>query len=212
MFSRMTKRTLALTGLIFSLNLAGCGTPEQGSETDYWRYKKKKSTKVITTPVTPAPSMSMPIGMISVKVGFCYDGDTCNVEKLNDKGQTIEKMTIRMGGIDAPEVSKGGQPFSKEARDFTNKKLRNKVVSLREIENDMYGRMVGEFYIGNELINILLVQEGLAEHYKWGSKKIDHSRYAKAQLSAENLQKGIWSLDDYETPYEFRERTKNDSW
>lgn len=135
----------------------------------------------------------------------CHDGDTCNID-LDDGGY----LTVRFAGIDAPEVSGGednkGQPFGKTARDFLNNKIKGKKVRIAQIEKDPYDRMVAEIFLGDTLINMEMVKEGLAEAYKWApANKIDKKAYADAEKEAKNFLIGVWSQGaSYVSPADFR--------
>lgn len=140
-------------------------------------------------------------------VKTCHDGDTCNV--VLDDG---EYLTVRLSGIDAPEVSGGddgqGQPFGREARDFLRGLVKGKHVTVRKIDKDPYKRTIGEILVNGKLVDIQMVEAGFAEAYKWATGPINKQAYKAAEQSAKAAKKGIWSLEDYESPGDFRARTK----
>ncbi len=172
---------LAASALAF-----GCGTAKNGNGSDTEASQVAPSTIEIVTGV----------------IQYCHDGDTC-VAKVDG-----EPITLRLAGIDAPEVMGGpenqGQPFGKEARDFTSGMIKGKTVTIHKIEKDPYDRTVAEIYLGQDLINIKLVENGLAEAYKHATTQINKAAYAAAELHAHNLQMGIWSLQTYVSPSVFR--------
>ena len=89
----------------------------------------------------------------------CYDGDTCT---------TLKGEKIRLACIDTPEL-KGwnADPIpAKEARDFVNKLVANKEVSIKRITNDRYGRTVGELFENEVNIQELIVEKGYGKIYK----------------------------------------------
>ena len=69
----------------------------------------------------------------TVFIKDCYDGDTCT---------TLKGEKIRLACIDTPELKgKRADPIpAKEARDFVNKLVANKEVSIKRITKDRYGR------------------------------------------------------------------------
>lgn len=77
-------------------------------------------------------------------------------------------------------------------------------VKLKIIDQDNYGRFVGEIYKGNDLINLKMVKEGKAYVY---DKYIDNcdrkEKYVKAQEKAKKKQKGIWK-ENVQKPWLFR--------
>ena len=86
------------------------------------------------------------------------DGDTITV--LNSK--TLKDVKIRLYGIDCPE---GGQAFSKRARQFTSKMVYGKVVEVKVMDTDRYGRTMAMIYADKTLLNEELVKVGLAWVY-----------------------------------------------
>ncbi len=224
-FNRHVLSTI-LSASIFAgigLTTVGCGSSEDVSESSYWKkYKKKKKqpSKKPTAPATPelgqVPAVSDPADLtmrdvpsdaIDGVIRSCHDGDTCYARL-----STGESLTMRFAGIDAPEVSGGddgrGQPMGTDARDVLNGLVKGKAVKIRQVERDMYNRMVSEVYVDGRLINLYMVESGYAEAYKWAPNKIDRDAYFAAEQRAKKDDKGVWTLDNYETPYEFRQKTK----
>ena len=106
------------------------------------------------------------IGEITIR--DCYDGDTCT---------SSEGEKIRLACIDTPEI-KGKRAKPNEAiaaRNFLNKMIKGKKVSIRRVTEDKYGRTVGELSFNGENLQQLLVREGHAEIYKKYSKSCEWS-------------------------------------
>ena len=85
------------------------------------------------------------------------DGDTIRAEA---KGKEIK---IRLVEIDAPEMN---QPFGAQSKNFLNRLLYGKDVTLISQGEDRYGRTLGEIY-ANEL-NVqyeLMIKSGFAWVY-----------------------------------------------
>ena len=95
----------------------------------------------------------------TITIKNCYDGDTCT---------TIDGEKIRLACIDTPELKgeKASPILAKEARDFLNKLVSNKKVSIRRITYDRYGRTVGELIKNDINIQELLVKKGYGKIYK----------------------------------------------
>lgn len=91
------------------------------------------------------------------KVVRIFDGDT--IEVLVDE----KPVRVRLHGIDAPER---GQDYSTKARTAISKKVFQKVVSVRKTDTDRYGRTVGVVYLDDEDVNLWLLSQGWAWHYK----------------------------------------------
>ena len=87
----------------------------------------------------------------TIIIKSCYDGDTCS---------TYDGEKIRLACIDTPEIKgKKADPIAaKESRNFLNNFVSNKKVSIRRINNDRYGRTVGELFINGINIQELIVE------------------------------------------------------
>jgi len=92
------------------------------------------------------------------KVVGIADGDTITVL---DAGKVQHK--IRLEGIDAPEK---GQAFGTKSKEKMSEKVGEKEVVVRWSKKDRYGRILGDVYLGDRHINLEMVQDGLAWHYK----------------------------------------------
>jgi endonuclease YncB( thermonuclease family) len=99
------------------------------------------------------------------------DGDTIQVTTNN---QT--KITIRLSGIDCPEIakinhktgkiSKPGQPFSQEALEYMVQLAMGKQVKIVVHGRDQYHRLLGIVFYNDRDVNLELVKKGLAEVYR----------------------------------------------
>lgn len=143
------------------------------------------------------------------KVNTCTDGDTCTIKLDSD----LSNLKVRLIGIDAPETSHGptedGQPYGQEARDHINSLVKGKSVRIVAIDKDMYGRTLGEMYVGNVLVNVGMLKAGLALTYIWDKDDINATSYTSAQTKAKKDEKGIWSLDSFEKPEDYRRRLRD---
>ena len=141
------------------------------------------------------------------------DGDTI---KLETKEGT--KLKIRLYGLDAPEspkfnrktgrISKPGQAFGKEAGDVLVSKILGKKVKVDVLGIDRYDRMVSIVWLGDRNINLEMVREGMAEAYKEYLRGSLKAQFLKAETEARIAKRGIWSLNEYERPSEFRKSQK----
>ncbi len=138
----------------------------------------------------------------------CNDGDTC---KMQDTAGKIIK--VRLVGIDAPETHgskkkhREHQPFSLEAKDFINKRIAQKNVELVTYNNDVYGRTLGDIILDGKSVNMEIVQAGLAECYRGKPPKdYDTNACVQNETDAKKNKRGIWSLENYESPKAFRKK------
>jgi micrococcal nuclease len=141
-------------------------------------------------------------GTVTGVIQYCHDGDTCQAKVASGL------VTLRLAGIDAPEVMGGpdnqGQPFGKDARDFLSAMVKGKTVQIRKIELDPYQRTVAEITLGTTLVNMQLVTNGYAEAYKHATNQVNKAAYAAAEEHAKGLKLHIWSNPNYESPSAFR--------
>jgi endonuclease YncB( thermonuclease family) len=114
-----------------------------------------------------------------VNITLAVDGDTL---------QTIDGNKIRLLGINTPEK---GMYFYQEAKDFTKKIVENKTVLLKSSESDKYGRELGYVFVGNELLNEKIVENGFAHLYYYGTDKF-YDQIVLAEKNAREKEVGIW--------------------
>ncbi|MGG1514760.1 thermonuclease family protein [Paenibacillus oryzisoli] len=134
-------------------------------------------------------------GKETVKVERVVDGDTLEVT-LNGK-----KEKIRLIGVDTPETKKANTPvmfYGKEASDFTTKRLEKQSVELEyDVDKkDQYDRVLAYVWIGDELFNRTLVQEGYARMATFPPNVKYVNDFKKDQESARKAKKGIWQNYD----------------
>ena len=80
-----------------------------------------------------------------------YDGDTITIaSKLPYDESPLYRFSVRLLGIDSPEI-KGKTPEEKEAAKKSQKALENlilnKVVYLKDMSNEKYGRILANVYV-----------------------------------------------------------------
>lgn len=132
--------------------------------------------------------------------GFTLSG---NIEKISD-GDTLtliknkQKYTIRLFGIDAPELK---QSFGKESRQYLSNlcPLESKAKVVYE-KKDKYGRILGKVQCKNAKdVNKQMVLEGFAWSYREYSKE-----FLKQEQVAREKKKGLWIQSNPIYPQDFR--------
>lgn len=108
------------------------------------------------------------------KVIKVYDGDTITIASvLPNTTSPIYRFSVRLNGIDAPEI-KGKTPEEKElaicVRDALSEKIYGKIVELRNVGNEKYGRILADVYLEDEHINQWLIDSNYAVPYDGGTK------------------------------------------
>ena len=128
------------------------------------------------------------------------DGDTIKVMGAHNK-----QVNIRLYGIDTPER---GQAFSKRARQFTSKLVYGKVVEVKVMDTDRYGRTVAMIYVDKTLLNEELVKAGLAwVYWKYCHHPICES-WKNFQIGARMDKRGLWVDPNPIPPWEFRRKMR----
>ena len=111
----------------------------------------------------------------SGKVVKVYDGDTFTLAaKLPNTDGPVYRFTVRLNGIDTPEI-KGKtateKELAKKARDALSSLIMNKIIILKNIETEKYGRLLAEVYVDDININNYMVDNKYAVKYDGGTKE-----------------------------------------
>ena len=143
-------------------------------------------------------------GEIQGVVVAIADGDTLTVL---DAAQQQHK--VRFAFIDAPEKA---QPYGQRARQALSEQLFRQQVRVEVIEQDRYGRNVGRVWRQDADINLAMVRQGYAWHYRQYAQKTqssdDFSRYQQAQQQAEAQRLGLWQQSTPQAPWDWRQRRR----
>ena len=127
----------------------------------------------------------------------CVDGDTTHLKVGN------EVLKVRYLAIDTPEYTKEKEPYGKEASECVCKLLSEADKIELEYDDgsektDKYGRTLAWVYADDRLVQIELVQQGLAEvTYIYGDYAYTDD-LQKAQKAAQADKLNIWSNQPYE--------------
>jgi micrococcal nuclease len=126
----------------------------------------------------------------SGKVIKVYDGDTITIaSKMPYDNSPLYRFHVRLNGIDSPEI-KGKNPDEKSvaklAKVFLSSLVLHKTVTLENIQNDKYGRILADVYFEGKHINNLIINERLAVKYD-GGKKICPVSWTKFNLTGDML-------------------------
>ena len=72
-------------------------------------------------------------------------------------------------------------------------------------KKDQYDRILGVIYIDNYDINLQMVKDGFAWHYKYYDNTAE---YAEAEALARKAKAGLWADSNPVNPYEFRKQKR----
>lgn len=145
--------------------------------------------------------------VIEGKVVGVHDGDTVTVLDQNNK-----KFTIRLQGIDAPELK---QEFGAASQKNLSGMVLGKQVSIHWSKVDKYRRTVGTIMLAGRDINIEQVKAGVAWHYKKYEDEqsvADRRIYAAAEESARAAKLGLWNAANVVAPGDWRQDVKLKRW
>ena len=108
-----------------------------------------------------------------------YDGDTITIAtKLPYKDSPLYRFPIRLKGIDSAEIKSKNVNEKKNAtiaRDALSELILHKTVVIKNIENEKYGRILADVYLGAVCINDWMIENGYAVKYDGGTKQIPTS-------------------------------------
>lgn len=176
-FSKRQKRNLIIAMLLLVIAVINYGTQQYN-----WSISGFSQAKVITP---------LPAGTYRV-VSF-EDGDTIVID-MNG-----EKETIRMIGVDTPEVKDPRKPvqcFGRAASEYTKKLIADNPVRLEaDPENtnrDRYNRLLRYVYLpDNRLVNAEIIKSGYGFAYtSFPFSKKEEFRQFEAEARSNN--KGLW--------------------
>lgn len=146
-----------------------------------------------------APSLAAPPKVVEEfngKVIGVTEGDTIKV--LVGK----EMVTVRLEGIDAPEL---GQSYGGKAKEALADLVGEKAVTVKKTGMDKDGRVLGIVFVAEVNANAKLVEDGWAWHFK---KYNDEDRLAKLEEAARKARRGLWADENPVAPWTYRARQK----
>lgn len=156
--------------------------------------------------LTATLSFAAPPRTLRATVERVADGDT--VVATSENGT---RLRIRLLGIDAPEVPRGktlGQPYGMEARSYLARLLINRSVQVELFGPDVYKRNLAILWVEGINVNVAMVRAGLAEVYRSVRCEVYCRELTDAEARAQREHAGMWALDRYESPANYRKRVR----
>ena len=125
------------------------------------------------------------------------DGDTVRFVAAGEPGRPI---TVRLDGIDAPEIC---QPWGPQAREALQDLVRDTTVRLVVKGHDDHGRTLGQLWVGDVDVGERLVRDGQAWSYRY-----QHNRgpFVAQERMAQALRRGLHATEGAVMPRDFRRR------
>jgi micrococcal nuclease len=130
-------------------------------------------------PVTAAPAKATWSGLVT----YVVDGDTVRVRPPGGG----KPVSIRLEGIDAPEIC---QDFGPASRDALMRRLQGQRVQVHGKRHDDYGRLLARIELQREDAGEWMVASGLAWSYRFRSSP---GPYAAQQRRAKAAGLGLFS-------------------
>lgn len=144
----------------------------------------------------PFSSYSLVFETFQGKVVAVKDGDSIVVLR---NGKEIQ---IRLNGVDAPE---SGQAFGSRATKFTLASCYHRVVTVREVGLDRYGRTLAEVTLPDgKSFNQEIVRSGYA---RWFRRYSEDKVLMRLEEEARMAKRGLWADKNPIPPWEFRHLT-----
>jgi micrococcal nuclease len=185
----------ALLASAAALLLAGCGPITAGEDTT-----AAPSPPPPTASPEPAPSSPPPVPGQRAEVVDVVDGDTVKVRTAAGTA-----LTIRVLGIDTPEVYGGTECWGPEASQFAEQTLAGQTVGLvvddTQDERDRYGRALRYLILpdgGN--YSVLAADAGAARSYVYDTPVSEHEAIVAAEQRAQAANRGLWGACDGPEP------------
>ena len=118
------------------------------------------------------------------KVIKVYDGDTITIAaKIHFLDCQYYRFSVRLAHIDSPELKTKNideKNYALKAKIELENVILNKVVNIKILKSDKYGRLLAEVIYDNKSINNWLLSNHLAVNYNGKTKKtVDWEEYAK---------------------------------
>ena len=133
----------------------------QNIENDYLTNIKYENTIPFIPPIT------------SGKVIKVYDGDTITIATKLNISDIVYRFPVRIRGIDCPEI-RGKNEHEKElaidVKKILNGMLMNRIITLKNVATEKYGRILADVYLENMSIAEWLLQNNYAVKYNGGEK------------------------------------------
>ena len=155
------------------------------------------------------------------------DGDTFRIrhyplypvqKESQYEGKLVDNtIQVRLYGIDAPEIKKGGNsypsmPYAEEAKAWTADKVNGKIVEVKLFQKDQYNRVLGKVTTTTTLtpidISAGLLHNGFATLYEGKGAEYDGNKekFMKEIEYAQKNRLGIWTngIENVQSPAEYK--------
>ena len=141
-------------------------TPISSPYVKYESICLKEITWDETIPFVPEISTGMVIKV--------YDGDTITIATKMYDLLPLYRFSVRLNGIDTPEIRTHNENEKKHAiiaKNALSEKILGKMITLKNISLEKYGRVLADIYFENEHLNLWMIEQGYAVEYDGKTKE-----------------------------------------
>ncbi len=141
---------------------------------------------------TPPPTLEDTVEYTHAFVGDIYvvkvyDGDTITIAtRILGRSDVLFRFSVRIAGIDCPELKSKNITEKKMAiiaRDFVTNKILHKKITLQNIQNEKYGRILADVFVDGQSLSNMLLQQKLAVEYNGKTKITDWEQFYNESLT-----------------------------
>lgn len=104
-----------------------------------------------------------------------YDGDTITIaSKMPYENSPLFRFNVRLNGIDTPEIKSKNENeklLAKKARDSLSQLIMHKNITLQNVKNEKYGRILADVYLDDLHLNKWMIDQHFAVEYDGKTKK-----------------------------------------
>lgn len=159
---------------------------------------------IVVILVLTSPLIAKVNNSLTVKVQSIIDGDTI---KVRYKGQPF---LVRLWGIDTPEYH---QAFSKVAKKYTTKLVKNSSVQLEEKGWDKYGRMVAIVTLEDgRCLNEELLKAGYSWVHIYYCREAICDKWKEYEKDARRQRIGLWRDNAPIPPWVYKRNRMKKKW
>jgi micrococcal nuclease len=139
-------------------------------------FVKKLVFIILTFSLLPSHSIAKSFGDYQGAIYVRnYDGDTITFNLLGLHPIIGEKISIRVNGIDTPEIRgkcEKEKYDAKQAKDMVSDILKDaERITLKNMERGKYFRIAADVFVDGENLADMLIEAGMAVRYERGKKK-----------------------------------------
>jgi len=153
-------------------------------------FKKKQNCKIDGKDISWEDTSSFTLPITDCRVIKVYDGDTITIaSKLPIKNSPLYRFSVRLNGVDAPEIkgvniTEEEKNAAHQCQEYLSNLILNKHITLKNVKNEKYGRILADVYLNDIFINEHLLKERYVVAYN-GKTKSKPASWLKYKLTGE---------------------------